>query len=816
MLFLSLLASAFLFKEKIIGEFIREANKSLSTPVTIGEMDVSVFANFPHLSIVLQDVYIEDSHEGKYPLLTAAEVSFELSAVQLWRGNYTINGLNITNSEATLKINANGKNNYTIINKKGDGSGGSVTFELNDIQLKNTVVHYNDLTSDQYLTFKSADLEASINSVNDVYAIKAEGDLTTERISVNKNEFLTGKSFRLRGDLSYDDLAKSLVIRPSRLWVRNSEFDVHGSYHWKESNLIDITTVGKDTDIQTLLSLLTEPVARKFQRYKSKGDVFITARLHGEIGKRVTPAISINFGFNDATVYNPDSRSEITHASMKGSFNSKQILDIEKAVLHLQGINGKLNGAPFTADFRLANFNDPEVKCAFKGLLDASAVMDFYPIEKVNDVRGSLLADVSFEGRTNLLKKKSTAQGVRTSGTIDLRDIGFSFDSRRLTMNDLSGNMQFNNNDLALSNVSGNLGKSDFVLNGFFKNIVTYLLFENQPVGIEADLRSKFLDIDELLAMGFSKPSAEHQPSGKPQYEFDISKNINLNFQCDVGALRYRRFYATKLSGDLLVKNQTAVSRNIRFSSMGGDMTFSGIVDSRNNRAVDVVSNFKLSGIHADSIFYVFENFNQNFIIDKHLKGQAYADVSLEFALSQNLKLYQETLVCDISTSIRNGELNNFEPMKKLNKYLNDEGLSRLRFSDLKNDIHIENKTIYIPEMEVRTNVTSIKVSGTHTFDQRIDYRLIAPLRNNKHINSVEAKAALEEDGSGQSKLFLKILGTTDNYRVVYDAESVKKKIGSDLKKEVKELKDAFRNKGKEEKKEVELEEEEYFEWSTP
>ena len=297
------------------------------------------------------------------------------------------------------------------------------------------------------------------------------------------------------------------------------------------------------------------------------------------------------------------------------------------------------------------------------------------------------------------------------------------------------------------------------------------------------------------------------------EYEFKISRNINLNFNCDVKALRYKRFHATELRGDLLVKNEMAVSRNIKFNSMGGDMTFSGIVDAKNNKAIDVVSTFKLNGIHADSVFYVFENFDQSFIVDKHLKGQAYADVSLEFTLNQNLRLYQETLVSDISTYIKNGELNNFEPMKKLNKYLNDEGLSKLRFSDIKNDIHIENKTVYIPQMEVRTNVTSIKVSGTHTFDQRIDYRIIAPLRNNKNINYVEAKEALEDDGSGQSKLFLKITGTTDNYNVSYDTESVKKKIVSDLKKEVSELKEAFKNKGTKEKKEIELEQDEYFDW---
>ena len=55
---------------------------------------------------------------------------------------------------------------------------------------------------------------------------------------------------------------------------------------------------------------------------------------------------------------------------------------------------------------------------------------------------------------------------------------------------------------------------------------------------------------------------------------------------------------------------------------MGGDMKFSGIVDSHNKKAIDVVSTFKLNGIYMDSIFYVFENFGQDFIQDKHLKDK--------------------------------------------------------------------------------------------------------------------------------------------------------------------------------------------------
>ena len=116
--------------------------------------------------------------------------------------------------------------------------------------------------------------------------------------------------------------------------------------------------------------------------------------------------------------------------------------------------------------------------------------------------------------------------------------------------------------------------------------------------------------------------------------------------------------------------------------------------------------------------------------------------------------------------------------------------------------------------MEVGTNVTNIRISGTHTFDQRIDYRVISPLRR-KRIVEAAAEGAIEHDQQGNSRLFLKITGTTDNYRILYDTEAVRKKIAGDLKKEVQELKDAFKSKSKkdEEAKEIELSQDDYFDW---
>lgn len=806
---LSVTISAFLYKDKIINQFIREANKRLNTPVSVGKIDVSVWKSFPRLSIVMTDVSIEDSHPGIYPLLTARELAFEMNLMDAWNGRYVVEGLQITDSETNLKVNQEGENNYTIAKSTSGGAQGSVSFALHNVRLVNTVVHYNDQATNQQHTYSSKSLSASIETENDIYDIEADGDLTTTKLSVGGRSYLAGKTFEIESDLIYDDAKKILTINPSLLKLRKASFDVAGTYSWKTDNTIDIRVDGKDTDIQTLVSFLPEATAGNLAQYRSDGDVYFKGRLQGIIGKHANPALNIDFGCSKAAVYHPTYKSRIEDAKLEGSFKTSDVMNTSLGRLSLKNISGKLNGEPFSGNLVIQDFDNPDVVCDFKGRVDAASLLGFYPVEELRAASGSLLADVAFNGKIELLKKRATAQRVSTRGTIDLQNIAFNFGKDNTRVQALNGNLQFSNNDLALSNVSGQLGNSDFTLNGFFKNIITFLLFENQPIGIETDLKSRFLDVDQLFALGFGNSTG----GTSQQYEFSISKNINLNFNCDVQALRYKRFHASNLKGDLLVKNEMATSRNIAFRSMGGDMTFSGIVDSHNKKAIDVVSTFRLNGIHIDSIFYVFENFKQDFIQDKHLKGQTSADVSLEMTLNPNLRLFQETLAGDITASIKNGELNNFEPMKKLNRFLNDEGLSRLRFSELKNDIHIENKTIYIPQMDVRTNVTSLRLSGTHTFDQRIDYHIVAPLINNKNVNSVEARNALEEDGSGQTKIFLKITGTTDDYRVSYDTDAVKKKIASDLKNEVKELKEAFKNKGTKQKKELELESDEYFEW---
>ncbi len=348
---------------------------------------------------------MEDSHEGQYPLLTASKISFVLNPIEVYRGTYTIKGLRIENSEVNLKINSKGDNNYTITKKAGADSSGTVSFQLHNVELVNTRVHYLNMTSQQDLLFTSQRLTASIASGNNIYNIQAKGQLTTERINIEGTSLLGGKAFTIESDLTYDDQAKSLTVNPSTLKLKNSAFAIAGTYTWKDNTLVDFKTEGKDTDIQTLFSLLPESSTHNLEKYRSKGDIYFKATLKGEISKRKTPFFSIDFGFSKATIYHPDYKTQIEDATLEGSFATDDLNDMAAATLVLKNIQGKLNTEPFSANFIIKDFKNPEVICDFKGRVDARSLLDFYPLQQIKDVKGYLLADVSFEGRLGLLKR---------------------------------------------------------------------------------------------------------------------------------------------------------------------------------------------------------------------------------------------------------------------------------------------------------------------------------------------------------------------------------------------------------------------------
>lgn len=250
-------------------------------------------------------------------------------------------------------------------------------------------------------------------------------------------------------------------------------------------------------------------------------------------------------------------------------------------------------------------------------------------------------------------------------------------------------------------------------------------------------------------------------------------------------------------------------------NGFGGKVAVAGSISRQFNGDFFIMAKTQTNSIELDSLFNVFNNFQQDFITDEYLKGQLNSDIYTYMYFDKDWRFRRNLLYVEALLQIKKGELNNFEPIMALAPYLNnqEEKLSRLKFSDLNSHIDIANDTVFLSDMYVGTNVRNIKIGGYHTLDQHIDYRLSVPVINDKRDKDQEF-GEVKVDKEGKLYWPFRIKGTTDDYKVNYDIGRAGSNIVKGLKREITEFGNTLTGKKKEEKKDtLLLEDDEYFEW---
>ncbi|HSH66566.1 MAG TPA: AsmA-like C-terminal region-containing protein, partial [Bacteroidia bacterium] len=315
-------------------------------------------------------------------------------------------------------------------------------------------------------------------------------------------------------------------------------------------------------------------------------------------------------------------------------------------------------------------------------------------------------------------------------------------------------------------------------------NIVGYVLKDKQDIEVEATLHSNHLNLNELLA---NKQEGEARQS---RYKLKFSEHINVNLNSEIEQLQFRNFEATDIKGIVKLKDKKLVVDPITFSTMNGSITTSGLVDGSDTSKLTVTCFSDVNKINISQMFLEFENFGQSTITNKNIKGEATFKIQFSSELSPELSMNMSKLYSSVDLSIENGELNNVEAMKSLSRFIDLKELENIRFATLKNQIEIKNEMIHIPKMEVKSSAIDLTASGTHSFDNRINYRIKLALNDLLARKAKRAKKENDEfgevadDGLGKTNLFLLMSGTVEKPVIKYDSKSAVQHVKQDLKSE--------------------------------
>ncbi|MBX0292506.1 hypothetical protein K3G63_18825 [Hymenobacter sp. HSC-4F20] len=760
-----MIIGVWLGQEHIIALFVQALNRHLQVPVQASRLEVSVLDQFPHLSVTLHDVVVAGSVPADtMKLARARRLYCAFDAWDLLAGRYRIRAVTLADAQVRVRRNAQGLGNYHVLRPDTTAPAMAVPFdlELQRVQLERVQVLYEDAARKQHLSLRTPALRAALVITDTQVDIVAQGTAQVEVLRLGSDAYFQRKEVVVSTRLVVNRPAQQLTISSSQLHIGPAAYTVAGTIDYRRAAQLNLRGEAVGADVQSVLALLPPRLARPLTDYQSRGQVYFGGTVRGELSGRHNPVVSVQFGCREASFFHPRYRQAVDHVSLRGSFTNGAAHSASTALLTLSGVQGQLSGRPFSGSLRLENLRDPSVRLQMQADVDVARALRFLPVAAVRAARGTAVVQLQLNGRLRELRQHPTS--AQAAGQLLLRNVHVQLRDFRHPFSDLTGRLQLQGTDVAVPALRGRLGNSDFRGRGTLRNATSWLLGARQPLRLEAVVASHVLDFNQLLYT--------YQPAGGAGTDnrrdasggLRVPAGIAFSVQATANQLRFRRLRGRQLRGSVRLQGQVFSSSGLTLLAAGGQASVQGTVDARQANLLKASTVVSCQQVPLDSLFYVFENFGQDFITQRHLRGSLTARAEVDSYFDQHLTPLTDRLEAEVHATVRNGELLNFEPLQKLSFLASRATLRHLRFAELQNRLYIQSRTVYVPEMDIRSNVKAaslIRVTGTHTFDQQLDYHVRIPL-----LPGLLPTVAARAEGP---TLRLAIKGDEQNFTVRYE-----------------------------------------------
>jgi hypothetical protein len=786
------------YQNDVKDYIVSELNKQLNTQVIVDgkDIDFTVLKNFPLASVDFKNVKALDAgaFKKKDTLFKAGEISMQFNIVDVFKKKYHVKKIKVSNVDLRIRIDKNGNDNYHFWKETNDSSSTSFSFALEKIILENVNLDYKNSKTKQSFDGSIKNSKLSGEFSNTKYTLNAIADMHVGYIRSDSTNFLRKKDVHTEFDLNVDNELNSYKIGSGKLKIENMLFDVFGSViNSGNESLLNLGIKGKDMDIKSVLSLIPNKYKGKINDYESNGEFYFDALIQGSVGNGKMPQITADFGVKSADITKVKDGIELKNVTLKGHYSNGNKDKSELSVLDLVSFSANINQGTISGELKMKNLDHP----AFNGKIIANTTLEevqrFIKVDTIETINGELKLNASFSC-DEWKGSSGNFENVIVSGDLSVLNANIKIENDALDFVNINGDFKFDNNDLAVNQFSGKVSGSDFELKGVFRNMIGYIFKENQDINIEATLNSTNINLNELLA------NKEENSTSKDKYKLKFSEHINVNLNTEIQHLQFRKFEASNIKGIVKLKDKKLVLDPVTLSTMNGTITTSGLVDGSDSTKLLVTCFSDINRISITKMFEEFENFGQTNITSKNIKGVATAKIQFASVLSPELQMDMDKLYAGVDMNIDNGELNNVESMKSLSRFIELKELENIRFATLKNQIEIKKQVITIPKMEIKSTAINLTVSGTHTFNNDINYKIKLSLNE---LLSKKAKAAkkqndefgeVADDGLGRTNIFLSMTGNISDPVIKYDSKGAIQNVRQDLKVEKQNLKSILKD----------------------
>ncbi len=782
-----------LYQDEVKAYIVGQINNSVNTKIDVKEVNFSVFKKFPYASLEFKKVTAEDAIKlaEKGTLFSAQSIYLQFNILDVLNKNYTIKKISVENGIINVRINKKGNDNYHFWKEHTKNNNTNFKIALEDLKFKEVTFYFLNEIKDVDMSVEAVQLSLAGNFSENKFTLKTKSNLFVHQINQKGQSLLKDKTIKINTSLAINQKTKIYTIKKGKIALENLSFNLSGDIKNREKGIeLNIQSKGTDLAMDDLFSLFPKKQKEFLNSYKTKGNITYSAIIKGIYSISKTPSFTANFSISDGEITEKSSNKALTNIVVSGNYTNGSENSFHSSKLALNKLSAKFGAGKILGNYTITNFAKPYIEFQSKANIDLNMAKYFFKLDTLEFIAGTLNIDLNYKGYIKELSdvKASDLQNLDANGNIHLKKINLKFvnDTRNISINNAA--FRFKNNNVNIDSLSLKINQSSIDFQGKFKNLLAFLFVKNQNLAIRAKIHSSKLNLNDFILNSNANKSDS-------SYKLNLPKNIQFNFISTIDSFRFRKFKATNFKGNFQLYHQVLTATDVYFNAMQGSVTGNIAIDDAKQKNILITSKTKLNSINIYQLFYQFENFGQDYILAKNLKGIANANIDFASVWDKKLTINKDKIYVSAQINVNNGELINYKPMLAMSKFIAVKELEHIKFSELNTTIEIKNQTVFIPKTDIKSSALDLTLAGTHQFNNKIDYHFQLLMNNLLWKKAKKAKKEnnefgyVQDDGLGKTTLFLHMKGTVDDYKISYDTKGLKESWKKDLKKEKHTLK---------------------------
>lgn len=766
-----LLIVPLMLKGKIKDIAETTANEMLEAKVSLGDVSMNFFSDFPNASLGVKDVAIVGINDfSGDTLANVGELDVVINLVSLFGDSYEINEVELNDATLNAKLLANGLANWDIVissdsTEVEEDTTASSPFklDLDDFSVNNLSVSYDDQMDSMFAAVKGLDLQlvgdisldlqtlANIEkfkmAVGQLIYKDEKGSLGADlrNVSMDFSGSMSDKISNISTTLSVDSLSLLMENIPYLSNVKteaeieleadleNNKFkfgknylklneikaNFEGFVHVLESSMdMDLKINTPDIDFKQILSLIPIIYKDDFASLQTSGSVNLNAFAKGRMAGDTLPELNIDLNIADAMFKYPDLPSSVKDINIAANVrNNGNITDSTQISVSQLAFN--MAGNPFKVSLGVKTpISNPDFNFAANGKLDLGKIVEVVHLEDIS-LKGIFNAALVAEGKMSYIDKEEYEK-FHINGDLNLADFVLDMSSLNYDVLINEAKLGFSSQFINL-NAGLTLGESDVALKGKLQNFIQYIM-RGETIKGSLDVNSKLLNVSELLGEEESETTEVAEDTTAGSSSIHIPGNLDFALNANIATLLYDGIELKDIIAALSIKDQKAKINSIKANTMGGSLGLSGTFDTQDTLKPVVDFDIDVKDMIIAKVFTDITTANKLVPLLADANGNFSMNMDFHSDMDSELNPILNSINASGNFISKEVGLDSVAALEKIAELVKYPALKNPSLKDISIKFLIKDGRVTADPFETFIQTAKLNVSGSSGLDQTLDY----------------------------------------------------------------------------------------------